>query len=275
MAQAKLGQRDESRVSLKKVLTLAPTYLKAQVALITLEVEAGRHNDAMLVAQQIHAQNPRSVIGLVLQGDIYMAQKQFTPAAEAYDHAWSLEPSGPLVVKLHQALSRSESVKNADTRLIQWIEANPKDVDAHLYQAGLSEARGERVQAINQYQVVLEIAPGHLTALNNLAMLYQKENDPRARSTAEQAYRLNPDNPALTDTLGWIMLQQGEIKAGAELIQKAALLATQNPEIRYHLAVALAKTGDTARARKELRALLDSDLVSPLSEEARRLLESL
>lgn len=135
--------------------------------------------------------------------------------------------------------------------------------------------KGESAQAISQYQDILKIEPGQLAALNNLALLYQRDNDPRARSLAEQASQLAPDNPAILDTLGWVLLQQGEIKTGSDIIHKAAQAAPGNPEIRYHLAVALARTGEIDRARKELQALLDSGLPFSQSAQARALLETL
>ena len=273
--QAKLGQLDASRASLKKSISLNPDNLEAQLALLTLEVRSGRFNDALGVAQKIKEQKPASPLGSVLEGDIYMSQKQYPMATKAYEKAWNLGQSGALAIKRHQAMNQAGHAKEADLLLQQWIGVHPKDVDAGLYLARAYAARGDRKQAIDQYLALLRSDPKQVAALNNLALLYLEENDPRARATAEQAYRLKPDNPEVADTFGWILLQQGDKKKGAELIQKASSMAQDNPEIRYHLAVALAKTGNTVQARTELQKLLGAGAPFPQREAAQKLLNSL
>ena len=274
-AQAKAGQRGASAESLKKALDLNPAYLEAQVALVMLEVESRRYDKALMIARQIETQHPDAPIGMVLQGDIFMAQRQPGTAAEVYELAWRQGPNSALAVKLHRALSISGSGKKADTLLKEWIDANPMDIEARFYWAKFLAERGERQEAIVQYQGILDQSPNHLSTLNNLALLYQEAGDARARSTAEEVHRLAPGNLAVADTLGWVLLQQGEVKRGAELILEASPLAAHSPEIRYHLAVALAKTGYPAKARRELQALLASDVPFGEREAARRLLESL
>jgi len=273
--QAAQGQLDASRGSLKKALSLNPGYLEAELALITVEVRAGRFNDAQEGAQRIKELAPHSPLGTVLEGDIYMSQKQFPMASAAYQRAWALGQSGPLAIKRHQALSLIGRVKEADTLLLEWIGAHPEEIDASLYLARAYATRGDRQRAIDQYEALLKSNPNQVAALNNLALLYLEKRDPRARTTAEQAYRLRSDTPAVADTLGWVLLQQGEAKKGTEIIRQAALLEPNNPEIRFHLAAAMAKTGQVAQARSQLKQLLDSGVPFQQREAAQALSKSL
>ncbi len=81
-------------------------------------------------------------------------------------------------------------------------------------------------------------------------------NDPEAPQQAEKALKLAPNNPAFADTLGWILVQRGQVEAGLRYLRDARLRAPESGEIRFHLAYALAKTGRTAEAREELIAAL-------------------
>jgi len=72
-----------------------------------------------------------------------------------------------------------------------------------------------------------------------------------------------------------LLVEQGQTARGLELLQKAASQAPTNTEIRYHLAAALAKAGDKAKARKELEALLASAPQFPQREAAQTLLNQL
>ncbi len=57
------------------------------------------------------------------------------------------------------------------------------------------------------------------------------------------------------------MIKQGKHEQGIALLHKALELSPDSPDMRYHLAYALAATGDEERARDELDMILESDNV--------------
>jgi thioredoxin-like negative regulator of GroEL len=57
------------------------------------------------------------------------------------------------------------------------------------------------------------------------------------------------------DTLGVLLVQQGETARGLELLRKATALAPQVPHIRLNLAKALINAGQKEAAKKELDEL--------------------
>lgn len=261
--------------SLKKALQLKPDYLDAEAALSALDLRAGRHADALKIAQQVQRQYPDKPAGFALEGDTLMAKKQFAQAAKAYDKAYGISKSSLLAVRMHQALSLAGDTQAPDARLQQWLRENPADSGARIYLAGTYQSAGQNKAAIEQYQQVLQNDRNNLVALNNLASLYQQEKDPRALELAERAYDLRPDSATIADTLGWILVEQGKTARGLELLKKAVTLNPQNPEMRFHLAAALAKSGDKAGARKDLEALLAGGKKFPQREAAQALLNRL
>ena len=275
LAQTAAQNLDSARASLNKALALKPRYLDAKILLGKVELAAGRHGEALNIAQQIQKQQPESASGFVLQGDILMAQKQFVPALKAYEKALTINNSGLLAVKVHNALRGGGHAQEADVRLIQWLKDHPSDVPARAYLAALYMRTAQNKQAIEQYEVVLQNDPKNTLALNNLALLYQQGNDPRALSTAEQAYQNKLDSPEIMDTLGWIMIEQGRTASGLALLQKAVEMVPASTAIRYHWAVALAKSGDTVRARRELADLLAKEKSFPERQEVQALLKQL
>jgi tetratricopeptide (TPR) repeat protein len=94
--------------------------------------------------------------------------------------------------------------------------------------------------------------------LNNLAWAYGKAGKAdRAIAVAGAAYALEPENPAIADTLGWLLHESGRDKARAlKLLRQAAAKAPQIPGYRWHLANALAAAGQQDEARTELQAAL-------------------
>jgi predicted Zn-dependent protease len=77
------------------------------------------------------------------------------------------------------------------------------------------------------------------------------------------------------DTLGWLLVEQGDTKRALPLLQKAVSLAPAAPELRFHLASALNKSGDKLAARKELEKLLADNKAFPQLDEAKALLKLL
>ncbi len=261
--------------ALKKALSLQPDYLEAQLALASLEASKGNYEQAFAIARQIQKKTGKSPVGYELEGNLLMAQRKPDLAAKAYEQAFTISKNGALMVKLHASLGQAGKGKVADTRLTQWLKEHPTDEPTRMYQAGIYLADKQNKAAIEQYQAALQQNSKNILALNNLAWLYQQEKDPRALEYAEKANQLTPDNPVILDTLGWILVEQGNTTRGLPLLQKANSLAPKAAEIQYHLVLGLVKSGDKAKARKELEQLLATGKTFPHIEEAKALLKQL
>jgi Tfp pilus assembly protein PilF len=135
--------------------------------------------------------------------------------------------------------------------------------------------RGLDKEASASYELLLRQAPQDVVALNNLATLYGQAGDKRALATAEQALRLAPANPSVLDTYGWLLSESGQAKAGLAHLRKALAAQPEEPAIRWHLAVALQRSGDLRGAMDELDRLLTSRTPFPQQAEARKLMDQL
>ncbi len=277
IASIQMAMQNETAASdaLKKALALQPDYLDAQLALASLEANHGNYEQALVIARHVQKNNSESPIGYELEGNILMTQKKPDLAVKAFEQAFAISKTGPLMVKLHASLSQAGKSKEANARLIQWLKEHPEDTAASVYLAEVYTAEKQNKTAIEQYQTILSQNPKYVPALNNLAWLYQQEKDSRALEYAEKANQLAPDVPGVLDTLGWILIEQGDTKRGLPLLQKAVSLAPEIADIHYHLAFALVKSGDKAKARKELEKLLSTEKTFSSIVEAKALLKQL
>jgi putative PEP-CTERM system TPR-repeat lipoprotein len=277
LARAQTANENQAAAAatLKKALSLKPDFVEAQVALFGLELRAGRYPEAMKIAKQVQKQAAKSPVGLVLEGDVWMAEKKFPQAAKAYDTAYGIRKSGVLAIKLHAAYTQAGKPAEGDARLTQWLKESPTDAAARLYAAAISLKRRDYKEAITHYEWLQEKQPDNVPVLNNLAWAYHQVKDSRAVDTAERAYKLKPDSPAVADTLGLILVEQGNTKRGIELLQKAVTGAPGALGIRYHLAQGWLKAGDKSKARDELERLLSTGEKFPERAEAVTLLKQL
>jgi Tfp pilus assembly protein PilF len=179
------------------------------------------------------------------------------------------------MIKQHAALNQTGKESQANARLTKWLEEHPSDSATHLYLAGVYLAKKQYDAAIQQYHIILRDHPNHAATLNNLAWAYQQKKDPLALEYAEKAYQQAPDSPAILDTLGWILVEQGDTARALPLLQRAASLAPDAAVIRYHFAISLFKSGDKINARKELEQLLASGQSFSEMDVAKKLLSEL
>jgi putative PEP-CTERM system TPR-repeat lipoprotein len=264
-----------ARSEIARALALDPRLAEAKVTLASLEMNAGKNDEAMRIARELQKENPKSAVGLALEGDVLMNQKQFMAAQNVYERAFALGKSRQLVVKQSRALRAAGKNAEAQAKLAQWLQEQPNDTIVRSYLATSYIQSGQNKPAIEQLQLVVQKDPRNAQALNDLAWLYHVENDQRALATAEEAYRLKPADAQVMDTLGWILLNRGTTDRGLELLQKAVEIAPTSPTIHYHWAVALMKSGDKVRARRQLERLLEKNPTFAERKEAETLLKQL
>jgi predicted Zn-dependent protease len=136
------------------------------------------------------------------------------------------------------------------------LSSHADDVKVQAIYATSLQKMGKYTEAKEAYKKVIEQDPHNLVALNNLAWLYMDDNDSRAIQLAEKAYEIKPDEPAVQDTYGWILVQHGQIDKGLDLLKQAMESLKNNPEVRYHYAVAMIESGNKEEGIKYLEALL-------------------
>ena len=273
-AELALEQQEEARSSFKHAVELKPDFLDASAALAVLEISSGRFSEAQKLVANVQQRFPRQAVGFALEGDAWMARKQYAKAASLYEAARQRGPSGLLAIKLDEAYTLAGKPEGSLAPLLQWLNDHPEDARARQYYAGALANRGQRKAAIEQYLLLLG-RTADVVALNNVASAMQEENDPRALGYAEQAYKLQPGNPGVLDTLGWILVEQGQARRGIELLRQALSKSPNMAVVHFHLASALAQSGDKERAKAELHRLLEGGARFPQEQEAKSLLQQL
>jgi len=179
-----------------------------------------------------------------------------------------------LTAKLYSA-SRKTALAQPEHILLAWLQKHPQDTAIRLLLASEYLAGGDAARAIQEYETLLAEKPDDSDVLNNLVLAYHLQKDPQAVPIAEKAHRLKPDSAAIKDTLGWILVQENEIKRGMPLLRDAVSQLPDNMEVQYHYAVALAESGDQGGARKILQKLVDTKSSFTALEDAKKYLQTL
>lgn len=265
------GDRENALYSVGKIIKDNPDYLPALVLRTEAEIVAGDYVKAEQHARQISEHYPTRGLGLRLMGDMLAARGQTAAAITSYRAALAKEKSVDTVHRLYNAYTLAGDRAKGLVFIEQWSKENPDDLVVLRAVADGRMRTGNLTGARSDYDRLLQRNPNDVEVLNNLAQVANRQGDKAALGYAERAYQLANSNPAVLDTLGWVLIQQGQLDRGTSLLRDARLRDSSNAEIRYHLAAALAQSGREAEARGELSVGLKEGAEFYEIEEARKL----
>ena len=231
--------------------------------------------EALSLARKMTEAAPDKTYGYLLQGDVQMRAGKYREASTAYAAAQQRSPSGQILSRQFRSLTRAGMLDEARALLETWLEKNPDDSATRFLYASALIRGGDIPAAIQENETLLKTFPENPILLNDLAWLYGEIKDERAIPYAQRAHNLAPESPEITDTLGWLLVQNGDTGQGLELLRKAHAGAPDQHDIGYHLAAALSRSGDDAEALKLLKDILDTGRPFAAIEKARTLYAAL
>ncbi len=238
----------------------------------------GKRNpdDGIAAAQRLQTTLPEQPAAQALEGDYLISIKRPADAKAAYQKAFAAHPSLVLAERLAAGDIRDGKTADADKVLTKWAADHPDDIPAKFAVANFALGQKDWARAKSLYEGLLtKDRSGDPLILNNLAVIYQRDNDPRALDYAQRAHTVAPQNVAITDTLGWIMVQKGDAANGFKFLQQAANAAPNSPDIQYHYAAALNATGKKADATDLLKKTLADGKDFEGKKDAQTLLDKL
>ena len=177
-----------------------------------------------------------------LQGDLLRQKKHFAEAVTAYDRAIALVPQPPTRANWGLFYYRGIALDRAK----QWARA-----EADLLTA-------------------LDLQPEQPFVLNYLGYSWteQGRNFTRAREMIERAVQLRPNDGEITDSLGWVLLRQGDVRGAIKYLERAAELEPEDSTITGHLGDAYFAAGRKLEALFQWRRALT---LKPEAEEVPKL----
>lgn len=266
-----LNKTEAAREELLSVLKVDEKHLLALSLLSTTEMKDGNFDASLEYARRLQKAYPGLYIGFMHEGNAMLAKNDFSGAHKAYQKAWGIKPSAKLARHLFISMIKNNSFEDSISTTQSWLEKNPEDISMRTFLAIQYQATGRNELAIREYEAALKIQPDNSTTLNNLAWLYYLEGNSNALDLAEQAYRITPASPGIQDTYGWILVNSDQIAKGKRLIKQAHDILPDNIEIKYHYAVALARSGNKTEAKKLLGEILAQDKPFSAISDAKQL----
>ena len=168
---------------------------------------------------------------------------------------------------------KTGSLDEAETAFRQALILDPDLAANHVSLGDLQVKRGEIQAAIKSYRLAIDLAPLNSDAYPRLARILAESSDTLQEAVlmTRKAYEMNPVDPLVQDTAGWIMILEGDTDEGLEKIISAQIDRPDDPVVFYHAGYALFLKGELRSARRFLERAFTLSKNFPGADRAREI----
>ncbi|WP_421857950.1 tetratricopeptide repeat protein [Marinobacter salarius] len=148
------------------------------------------------------------------------------------------------------------------------LKSFPGNVRIRYARAMLLDSMDKPEQAEADLRTIIEEQPDNAVALNALGYILTTRTDrlDEARDYIERALAIDPENPAILDSMGWVLYLQGNTDESLSYLSRA-WEAYADPEVAAHYGEALWQTGNQEQARSIWREGFEQDPDHPILTE--------
>ncbi|MFB3302696.1 tetratricopeptide repeat protein [Pseudomonas sp. AMR01] len=201
------------------------------------------------------------------QADILMSNGRTDEAEKRLAAARDAEPDYAIQLYLIQAetLSANKQGDRAWKVLQQALLQYPDDLNLLYTRAMQAEKRNDLAQMEKDLRLIIKRDPDNAMALNALGYTLSDRTTryAEAKVLIEQAHKLNPEDPAVLDSLGWVNYRLGNLDE-AERLLRQALERFPDQEVAAHLGEVLWANGKQREARQIWEKFLKEQPDSPI-----------
>ncbi|MFK7977760.1 MAG: XrtA/PEP-CTERM system TPR-repeat protein PrsT [Halioglobus sp.] len=251
---------ESARKALEMALELDSESFPVRLDLAGLFLMEGEDETAESIAKSLQKKYGDSAELSFFMGEIAAVRKDNTKAQyyfmQAYKQDNNLTPS---IFKLYELSAKGVGAKEFTDTMEKSLEEGSLPMWAVRLIADSYLLQGNSAQAQSYYEKLLAIPEigNDPEILNNLANIYAETDLDKGLATAMRALEEQGEtSSSLLDTIGWIMSRKGDNENALPYLRKAYALNSGDPQIRYHIGVALKALGRNGEAEKELRAAL-------------------
>lgn len=192
---------------------------------------------------------------------VAILMKQRRPAL-ALELIASLRAKHPAEIELKFAEALALAATGQHVKARQTAETfTGKPIVVTYLKARVLEELGDIAGALALLEPAIQANPDHVGSLNLAGFLLAKRDERLADAERYLAHArdLQPGDPSILDSWGWLLVRQGKTREAVRALDRAARFSPREPEVRLHLAAAWAGDGAPKRAAEILETAVAED----------------
>ena len=275
LIELELGQASDAVIHLQNTLQLAPGNNTARYHLGNAYLAADRPDDALLTWQSIDS-GTELLTSRVQMARLLLEQDRIAALQAQLQQDRDQHPQHGLAlfqIEIEALLPNHPelAIQQANTAL----QAYPNDSNLLYSRAMLHEMLGNPRGLEEDLGNIIAREPDNAMALNALGYTLADRNErlDEALALIKRAAALDPSDPAIQDSLGWVYYRLGNLDR-AEALLREAYAAYPDQEVAAHLGEVLWRQGKEREARKIWREALEHSPDSQLIPATRDRLEA-
>lgn len=214
---------------------------------------------AVQLAERVIRMKPTSPEGHLMLASVYEHKKEYPRAIASLQEAMRCDGRNlQIQVTLGNLYAKSKDYPNAAKMYAGVLKHDPNFVPALFAQGVLAQETGKVKEAIAKYRVILLKTDSYVPALNNLAYLYLNGwgSVEEGLRLASSAYRLDPGNPRIAETLGYALYRNNRGEDARKFLEGVSKALPDEPVVYYHLGLLYRDAGRKDDAVKAMTKAL-------------------
>ncbi|MCF6266074.1 MAG: PEP-CTERM system TPR-repeat protein PrsT [Desulfuromusa sp.] len=268
-------QLDKAESAYIKLSGLSPE--RGNSLLVRFYLSSGQAGKAEQLVSELLKSAADKEYPYLLSSGLLRGQKKPKEAAEVLQKGIATVTNPlRLQMQLGRVYEQEGQFQQAEQLYQRIVDTSPRFSAAYTSLGFLKERNGDKGAALDFYKTAIKYDKKNIPALNNLAYLLVDNfgEEKEALNYAMNAYRLQPNDPRIMDTLGYILVKNNRAKDALNLLEKANEMLPEVPAVALHLAMAKIQVGESAAARDLLSWVVVEGTSSEV-EKARKLLEKI
>ena len=289
------GQYAEAKAAYQSILRQFPDYYNVADRLSRLMIKHFEYGDALAFFESIENDHPNAFHLSTIVSELYYLIGDYT---EAKNHVEAAIEANPEAIENYLLLAAIYDTEGDRDKIASVLEESSKLCQSctdPIWMLSSLYAGEDRIE--KAIDVLHSSSPTILddpVQQNNLASLYLQSgrNINKALTLSQKAYEKLPKDPAIADTLGWayykkkvyhqsvwylseaeeLLLKTSELKNKMDRRITPELSMDTLPIVKFHLGMALTKSGKTKAGKVKLREALDLGLNGPDANQAQSIL---
>jgi TolB-like protein/Tfp pilus assembly protein PilF len=266
-----------AKTTFDRVSKMLPGNSEVPMALALIARREGHWNQSIACFEQALALDPRNVRSLTYAAETYSIIRQFPAARKLLERALDIVPNDPDVLGQEAAMYQAEGNLQEAAKSLAKVNAQTPSLAAFtskIVQLTLERNLGEALRSERAYPAQFHFVTEYEKGLYQTWLaLYQrlagdtagaKVTAEQARSTLEQLYRDQPDNPDILELLSDAYATIGEKDLALKAAERAIILVPRaknplnGPAYEENLALVQTMVGENSRAISTLTQLLQT-----------------
>jgi tetratricopeptide (TPR) repeat protein len=261
----------------RKAFNMAPELVGVVKMMTDIYLSQKQYDKAIEIIEALKTKSAKNKAAFYnnLKGEIYLAAGKPDKAFGLFEKA-AAQQLQYITPRMHIARLLLERDKSEEAiNLYKDIESQSPDFVPALFAIGIIEHNKDNLKkAEKYYRKVIDIAPGHVNAINNLAFILsqRKEGADEALKLAKIAIEKAPQNADVLDTLGWVYYKKGNYLSALSELEESLKIKPGSALTCFHYGMALYRSQKFEKARKYFEKALKIDPDFKGAQKARQML---